>query len=960
MKKCTLLLLLVIEISGAFAQTLPTRRYTTADGLISDRITCLSQDERGFLWIGTYFGLSRYDGHRFTTVPLPEIQRNKYVSNIVSTSDAVYAGFLFDGGLMEYRDNKVRALAMPSNNNVYLLCRHSDKGILILDGNRNIYHFADNTFKLLFNIDERFKNSTVWSMAMDKARNIWIGTDRELVVYRKDGKQVALSSNATFYLQPADDGVFALFGNQLRFSLAHITATGARRDIWRGTGYRHAVQENFHPRIFALEDTAGNFRHVSSAGLVSSIAMRSVVPDDVQFLYTDRENNLWVGTQTGLVKIANLPARFYAYDEIAFGTGDITGNDSLLWISNGKHIYSIRNGTFSKLEKFPHSTNHPTKVLLSGADLWAGGALGGLWRLRVQNNQVRSWEYFDAFKQTHITIHSLVRDGDSIVWASGQNGIFLIHKGKPVAHFQPRLKSGKLCFPVCIALDAQNKTIWAGDNAEGLLKIKYEGTGSNTRFTLEQYIDSAAGLTDPNIRSILLDSKQRLWIGTRFGGLFNIALNKGRLQVQNVSAQAGLQCTRVTDIKETGNKEIWVSTCNGIYRYSPATTSWRSFTVADGLHSAEIFASHASPSADKCWALSETGLTVFQISDKVRSLPPLVNITGIHVLGEEDTAAVARQQAPDYRPHENSIGFQFAAASYTDERRILYKYMLQGYDRHWSAPTRANSIDYVSLPPGQYTFKVIASTGHDQWSETPASFTFTITRPFYKSLWFIILMLVTVFAAIYYFRMFRLRQKLKLEKLRSRISADLHDEIGSTLSSIAIISEGALQEENGSTSRQMMREINDNAVALLDKMDDIIWCVNPRNDSFGHLMARVKKHAAAVFEAKDIDYDINIDKKIPESSLPMSDRQNLYLILKESINNLVKYSEASYVSVNMQLNGNYIDTIVQDNGKGFDTNAAPSGNGLHNMRKRAALMKAMLRIESNEKGTTVFLRSKIK
>ncbi|HEX6192154.1 MAG TPA: triple tyrosine motif-containing protein, partial [Chitinophagaceae bacterium] len=745
-----------------------------------------------------------------------------------------------------------------------------------------------------------------------------------------------------------------------QFTLALITVTGERTNVWQGTGYRHVAQESFQPKIFSLGDTAGGFMQVYSTGYVSNVAIKAVAADDVAFMYSDRENNLWIATHTGLVKIANLPARFYAYNEIAFGTGDIAGNDSVMWISNGKNIYSFLNGSFKKLEAFPDSKNHPGKLFMFGQDLWVGGVLDGLWKLQIRNNKINSWRFFDSFKKIPIKIHALVRGNDSSFWAGGENGIFLIQKGKPVAHFQPQLEIGEPSFIICMAVDPNTKTIWAGDNDFGLMKIRYDGTGEATHFKVERYINASNGLTDPHTRSILLDSKNDLWIGTRFGGLFRLRTTDERLPVQNISAQAGLQCTRVTDIREDSNNELWVSTCNGVYRYSRSAANWHSFNTADGLHASEIFSTYASPSANKCWSLSETGLTVFEISDKTRSLPPLVNITGIHVLGEEDTSALNTQQARDYRPYENSIGFEFAAASYTDEKRILYKYMLQGFDKNWSAPTRASSIDYVSLPPGQYEFRVAASTGNDDWSITPASFKFTIIRPFYKSPWFIMLVLAMLFAAVYYFRMFRLRQKLKLEKLRSRISADLHDEIGSTLSSIAIISEGTLQEDNGSASRQMMQEINENAVTLLDKMDDIIWCVNPHNDSFGHLMARVTKYAAAVFEAKDIEYDINIDKKIPGSSLPMNDRQNLYLILKESINNLVKYSGASYASVHMQLNGNYIDTTIQDNGKGFDINAAPAGNGMHNMRKRAALMKAVLKIESNEKGTTVFLRSKIK
>jgi signal transduction histidine kinase len=195
--------------------------------------------------------------------------------------------------------------------------------------------------------------------------------------------------------------------------------------------------------------------------------------------------------------------------------------------------------------------------------------------------------------------------------------------------------------------------------------------------------------------------------------------------------------------------------------------------------------------------------------------------------------------------------------------------------------------------------------------------------------------------------------------LRSRISADLHDDIGSTLSSISIISEGGLEEKDFLASKMMMKEISENTQLLMDKMDDIIWCVNPQNDSFENLMLRIKKFSALLFEAKGIDYNISIDNGINDIVLPMNQRQHLYLILKEAVNNLAKYSGCTYATISIHNTGGYLTIKVTDNGKGFDTEKQ-TGNGLRNMRRRADMLQGALKIESNNSGTTVFLRTKIK
>jgi signal transduction histidine kinase/ligand-binding sensor domain-containing protein len=958
---------LFLSMTAVVGQTVPTHRYTTADGLISDRVTSVTQDESGFIWVGTYFGLSRYDGYHFRTISLPDVQKNKYVSALLATGDALYAGFLFGGGLMEFRQGRATAYSLPLKDNVdndiYLLSRHTGSGILLVSSSHIVYHFVDGLFKQLFKLDDTFKDVSMTSLAMDKDGNIWLGTEKGLILFTKSEKLINVSPDATVYLQPSGRGIAAIFAKRYQYILVNIeTGTGPviEKARWKGEAFRQVPQENFQPGQFWLEDTSGRFIHLGADGNTSALSIEGIVADDVQHLYSDRENNLWIATHTGLVKIANLPARFYAYGEIAYGTGDSVGNDSAVWVANGKHLYTIRNNNIEWLPGFNEPANYPTKLLLTDSDLWVGRLTTGVWRLSLKNNEIISRQFYDYAGGVKIRVHAIVEDSDGNVWLTGENGIFLIKDGRVIAHFQPLLQNGNSAFIICLAIDTKRRIVWAGDNSEGILQIKYELTHNGANFKVIRYIDAGKGLTDGYIRSMLLDSQDLLWAGTRFGGIFMIKENESSIEVQNLSAKAGLQCTRVTDIKEVNGKEIWLSTCNGVYRYTYDTESWQAFTTADGLQSGEVFASYISAGQNKCWAALELGITAFRVSDKTKLPPPLVNITGVHVLGRQDTLAVTQQRVRDYRPDENSIGFEFAAASYTDEKRILYRYVLMGYDNEWSAPARTNSINYASLPAGKYVFKVIASAGNNEWSVTPASFSFTIIRPFYKSPWFVALLAALLFAGIYFFRMYQLSQKLKLERVRSRISSDLHDDIGSTLSSISIISEGAIKENNPVAAKEMIKEINENAVWILDKMDDIIWCVNPKNDSFTHFMLRIRKFGAALFEAKGIEYDISIDENIPDNPLSMASRQHMYLILKEAINNLVKYSGASYASLSMQLNANFLDIIVKDNGKGFDTNDVRRGNGLYNMKRRASMLNAILNIESSEKGTIVFLRTKIK
>jgi len=951
---------------GVHAQTVPSKRYTTADGLVSDRLTCMVQDEQGFLWTGSFFGLSRYDGYHFVNIALPQVQQNKYVTSLATTGGAVYAGFLFGGGLMEYRQGRATAFTVPAYkgeqyNDVLTLCPHTVKGVLVCGSGNSVYHFADGTFRYLFALDSSYLNVDYRHLAMDKTGNIWVATDKGMLVYTAAGRLIPASADPTFSIQPWGKGVIVvsqLTGNAVMSLVEMENGVLKTKKLGNARAVFPVPQNNFQPDHTWLLDTSGRFISLTPDGKATTFLTKGFAADDVHFLYSDRENNLWIATHTGLVKMPNLPSVFFPFQELGNGTGNITGNDSALWISNGRNLYLIRNEEIKKIDQ--RKVNFAGTLFYTDNQLWLGNYEGGLCQLQLNKNKIVSARYFTTFGKTKIKVHTITGDANGGIWACGANGIFYFQDGKPVSQFNPVLQNGQPAFIVSMVVDAKNHVIWAGDNVEGVLKIRYEFSGPAIHYQVQDYIHTSRGLSDGHTRSMLLDSKGTVWVGTRFSGVFRILENGSHIRVQSLSAEAGMRCARVTDIKEAGNKAIWMATCNGVYQYMHDSGKWKAYTTADGLQQAEVFANYVSSDEKRSWAISETGVTVMQLSGKKDLPPPLINLTHITVLGKEDSSAFFKQQTIAYRPDESSIGFQFAATSYTDEKKLWYKYRLEGYDQNWSTATQSNSVNYASLQPGSYTFRVLASVDNNQWSTVPASFSFVIQKPFYKSPLFFILIFVGLVGGFYFFHTYRLQQKLKLERLRSRISADLHDDIGSTLSSISIITEGALQEKDLSASKLMMKEISENTQLLMDKMDDIIWCVNPQNDSFQNLMLRIKKFSALLFEAKGIDYTISIDKRINNISLPMNQRQHLYLILKEAVNNLAKYSDCTHATISIHYEGNYLTMKVTDNGKGFDTGKQQTGNGLRNMRRRADMLQGELKIESNERDTTVFLRTKIK
>jgi len=289
---------------------------------------------------------------------------------------------------------------------------------------------------------------------------------------------------------------------------------------------------------------------------------------------------------------------------------------------------------------------------------------------------------------------------------------------------------------------------------------------------------------------------------------------------------------------------------------------------------------------------------------------------------------------------------------------VRYHYILVGQDNDWGPVTQHNFVAY-NLKPGNYTFKVAAENADGLWSRHPAVFHFVIKNPFWLTWWFILgVSLIIIWAAYTAYR-YQLSKVLALELLRNKISTDLHDDIGSTLSSISILSEVALGEKE-QKSKRILGEINERSHQLMEKMDDIVWSISSKNDTVGSLFIRIQQFASTVLEAKDIDYEVRVPDAVKEMKLDMQRRQHIYLILKEAVNNLIKYSGCKMACINADYAGGLLNIEIADNGRGFDTKIASSGNGLQNMHKRASAIRGHLLIASAPgSGTRIILSVEI-
>jgi hypothetical protein len=298
---------------------------------------------------------------------------------------------------------------------------------------------------------------------------------------------------------------------------------------------------------------------------------------------------------------------------------------------------------------------------------------------------------------------------------------------------------------------------------------------------------------------------------------------------------------------------------------------------------------------------------------------------------------------------QNVFSFEFAALHFASPQSNTYAYKMEGFDKEWIRSGTRRYVTYTNLDPGKYQFMVIGSNNDGVWNTMGTSVEIIISPPFWKTWWFITFMVLaglSIAAAIIFFR---LRHLLAIERLRLKIASDLHDDIGTRLTEISMLSDivyhGGAGEQAG--FKDSVRNIGGIARELIENMSDIVWLINPKRDSLYELFLKLKDGYEEILSHRQILLHINNLNFMEKISLPMEHRKNIYLIFKEAINNALKHSACSEISINTEVNGRLLTITMYDNGQGFDIHRRSSGNGLENMQQRAQAIGGTVRIQSS-------------
>ncbi|MCB0686575.1 MAG: hypothetical protein KDC53_08620 [Saprospiraceae bacterium] len=926
-------------LTSSTAQQSIFETYSIQDGLVANQIRKITQDTEGFIWIATWEGLSKYNGHKFTnyssstgltfdlindlyidddqTIYVAEnnhhidvIVDNQLstpltdsitVNKFIKSGSATYA-ITDDLGILIFKNKKFYSEHHQTFKSVQDFAKINDSLFIILDSDFNAVILDKN-----FQVFATDKTQQVYqSISVDRENNIWLCGHNILRLLNRVQKK---NSTVAFYPLPES-------------FQSHLLKD---KDIYQ-----------------LFEDVDGNYWlstlqgliRISSPGSSQIFTTRNGLPTNlVTGLFQDREKNIWSCSQLGLVKLVmKNDFKFIMHEDGTFieNVSHLTiGEFDDVYFNNSTNIFKMGAtditckpfgpvGVYQSIEKDP---GKPAILAIANAGI-----------LVIPEQNEHALQLVSTIERNYTQAEV---DSRNNIFLSSFNGIFVKPPDGSITHLALDQRI------TCMNLDHEG-FLWAGTWESGLFRIKLDYSSSTIETEISEF---SKVINNLHIRSFFIDNNRNYWIGTRYNGVIRLNQNNnGAWSILQYDKTNGLSSNWVSCFAQDENENIWVGTHNGLNKLIPEPDGYRIFNFSRlNNFFGELYSIVASKN-DYLWFGGFSGLVRFH-DDKVDTLTvPRVSISSA-TAGNQDLDIKTGPPLLNYKL--GSITFEFSVPSFLNEKAILYSYRLLGAtDTRWSIPKNLHNISYSGLEPGRYQFAVKAY-GLNNLPGDAANFDFIISPPYWKTWWFYSIIIFVLFLILLSIYQYRINQMLKWQKARDKIATDLHDDIGSSLTNINILSELSQRHlDQPQTVENFLIRIKEEVQGSAQAMDDIIWSVNSQNDSLEETLARMRRYTSELFDGSNIKYHLHIDEKFKSRTLNMEQRRDIFLMYKEILNNICRHADAQEVYIEVHLITSVLRLSIKDNGKGFLRTNNSHGNGLRNIEQRTRKWKGTISIDS--------------
>ena len=956
-------------------------RFVTFDpantpALSQARVEGLFLDANGTLWISTYRGgLTSYRAGVFRN-EWPDRPAYDLQTTLVSASSNLVTFVTQDGEVLQ-RDpaatNSPWQVFSPPESRPVFQCVDGANRLWFLNRNGHVLQFAGGKFNLLAD-DGGLTNHPIYTVAADAGGQIWAGAENEIA--RWDGSRFLdlTPTNDTAGFQPQmliptqGGAVWVLDGDRLRQLAGRAWTTEVLP--WRGllgaaSGRAVGAHEDRVGGLWLNHYGNGLF-HITPAGVDQRLTTQDGLPGDrVGAWFQSRDGSIWLGMDHGgLARLHSRRFQLVGVNEGLPARPDLSvceDGQGAIWIGTaGGGLCRWDNGLVTRFQVGSRASANFIFSIAPRPD-------GGLWLSAAEGE--------DLFQLTNGQIHrviggvhgikSTLTDHQGRVWWGTKNGVVLLAGGE----YRMVGTNSNAASPAVRALaETPDGQVWAGADDGTIYRCEPD------KLTAFRPTDK---LADEPVYSLTSDANGTLWAGTFRGGLLRFRSGS----FSRITAKQGLPADVICQILDDRHGRLWLGTHQGIYSVTKAslhacadgrtnTLDYVAYGRKDGLPTPECSDGYQPA----CWRGMDGRLWfttvrgVVSVNPKeltAKSEPPPVRIEELRLDGEPVPLSPSAQfpsSKSDFRlvvvpPGREQLDFRFTALSFEAGDQARFRYRVDGLDKDWVEADTRRILQLRNVPPGDYCLHVIACNGDGVWNDIGASLAFEIQPRLYQTWLFKIILGAVVITGIsfavrraatrkYRRKLVLLQQQNAIERDRARIAKDIHDDIGAGLTQITLLAE-LVRRQPEQTAANLER-ITSSARRLTKAMDEIVWAVDPQHDTFEGLMDYISAYAEDFLRVAGVRCRMDLPLGLPAMRVDAELRYNLFLALKEALNNVVKHAKATEVWLRLKVEADFFTLIVDDDGSGMPATSVgiasdtqtrerqASGSGVANLKKRLA------------------------
>ncbi len=990
---CLALFMMVACLDGhVYSQPIENHfiHYTSRDGLPGGNITQILQDTTGFIWLASQNGLFRFDGQNFKTftfIPFDtsSLKEGNVCSIFLDSKGRLWAMthlwvYLYhpDGEWFEHYPIK----AFTDDRLEWFCAEEGDQ--LILSGRKSLYKFDIRQKKYTLFNRPGLKPMRYFDYKKDENGIEWLSTTSGLIRYDPKSRNVITIDSAIWFHKRNDNNV----GKIILLPDGNLIAATWRQGIYLVNRKTNKLKqfirdkndsENFIHTVYKLNDStilapcdsgiiSFNFKTESLTTIKPDILnpnSLSVIPKSI---FKDREGIIWIGSGFDLEK--------YDYKDLKIKVIPGLNNPNYSLFKDFENLFRCYDGSFllggyhglGIFDPVSGCLNHCRDKKIGFEVIFdiEEDYRNKFWCLAnndlacfhiYNNNPVDIKQYCVAKDDTEV--------GEIVFGKNGKILIATIPLGLKIfdtlneKFTYAKIIDKRPMLPSAIIQDSDG-TIWIGGVYGGIDKIEKDGI-TVKHYGLNKENNPFISEWGPN--TIVKDKQGIEWFSTKDFGIG--CLNPFNDSLKFFTIEQGLPVSWYWNLVIDDQDNLWAQCKKGVLRFNTNTNQFKLFAENEGFPNPNDISSLSYSKYNKKLYIL-TSYSIFEVDPDYRPKnfpPPNTYITAFSISDKNKPLFPGKPVLLNH--DENFLDIQFTCLLFHSNKQIKFAYKMEGVNKDWVYCNYKRNAPYTNVPPGHYTFLVKSQSPDGVWN-SPTSLEIIIMPPFWETWWFILL---EIFAGagltLWIVRLYTERklavQKSEFEKLkavsteRSRIASDMHDDLGAGLTSIRLLSEVAnLKTSEENPAKPEIEKIVNSAGKLSDNLREIIWTMSAKDDKLEDFIIYVRTYSAGFFDGSAIQFHFRRPEVIPELIMHGEVRRNLFLCIKEAMNNIMKHSKANEVSLSFTLSENMLITEITDNGKGFDTsNTNHFGNGIASMKSRLSKFEGKMEIQSNIYGTKV-------